>query len=127
MIKTRLNIGTLGEDLACTYLQRKGYTITERNFQNKKGYKYGEIDIIATQSNEIVFVEVKTRLVKKYETIMPEENISPKKLKNLEKIASTYLTVKKLWNAKYRFDAISILLDLHVKSAKVKHLENIFF
>lgn len=121
------NIGVLGETLACTYLQRKGYRVIERNFQNKKGYKYGEIDIIAIQGDVIVFVEVKTRLMKKGEVIIPEENISPSKLKNIEKIASTYLNVKKLWSASYRFDALSILLDLTGRIAKVKHLEDIFF
>jgi putative endonuclease len=121
------NVGVLGETLACTYLQRKGYGISERNFQNTKGYKYGEIDIVATQGNIIVFIEVKTRLTRKGELIIPEENISPKKLKNLEKIASTYLTVRKLWAMEYRFDAISVLLDLHLKKAKIKHLEHIFF
>jgi putative endonuclease len=119
--------GVLGETLACTYLQRKGYTILERNFQNTKGYKYGEIDIIATQEKVIVFVEVKTRLIKKGEVIIPEENISPKKLSNLEKIAATYLSIKKLRNADCRFDAIAILLNIPLKKAQVRHLENIFF
>lgn len=119
--------GTLGETIACTYLQRKGYTIVERNFQNTKGYKYGEIDIIATQESMIVFIEVKTRLMRMGEALIPEENISTKKLSHLERIASTYLTTKKLWNVEHRFDAISILLDLHLKKAQVRHLENIFF
>lgn len=39
------------------YLENKGYKIIERNF--RKGY--GEIDIIATHKNILVFVEVKTR------------------------------------------------------------------
>lgn len=121
------SVGNLGETLACKYLERKGYSIQERNFQNTKGYKYGEIDIIAMQGKALVFVEVKTRLVKKGEILIPEENISSNKLRNLEKIASTYLSLKKLWNTNYRFDAISILLDLPAKKAKVKHLENIFF
>jgi putative endonuclease len=120
-------IGVLGEDIACKYLQKKGYIIIERNFQNTRGYKYGEIDIIAQYENRLVFVEVKTRLVKKDEIIIPEENISPTKLRHLETIASTYLGLHKLWKKEYRFDALSILLDLSVKNAKVRHLENIFF
>lgn len=121
------SIGMLGESLACKYLEEKGYGIRDRNFQNAKGYKYGEIDIVAIKDDLLVFVEVKTRLAKKGETIIPEENISPSKLRNLEKIASTYLNVKNVWNMPYRFDAVSILLDLQEKSAKVRHLENIFF
>ena len=118
--------GILGEALACKYLQRKGYQIIERNFQNNKGYKYGEIDIIATIHNKIVFVEVKTRRVKGNAIVIPEENISVKKLQNIEKTASTYLHMKKLWNVEHRFDALSVFLDLSSKKAQIKHMENIF-
>ncbi|MDD5083881.1 MAG: YraN family protein [Candidatus Moranbacteria bacterium] len=127
MIPSSQSVGTLGESIACTYLQRKGYAIVERNFQNTKGYKYGEIDIIALQGEIIIFVEVKTRIARSSDTVLPEENISPQKLRHLEKIASTYLTIKKLWKKEYRFDALSILIDPHTKNAKVRHLEHIFF
>lgn len=53
----RHEIGKLGEDLACKYLQNKGYKILERNFEAKQG----EIDIIALDKEELVFIEVKTR------------------------------------------------------------------
>lgn len=120
-------IGILGEALACKYLQRKGYVLIEKNFQNTKGYKYGEIDIIAQKEKTLIFIEVKTRVAQKNTVIIPEENISPNKLRNLEKIASTYISMKRLWHMNYRFDAVSILLYLDDKKAKVRHLENIFF
>ena len=101
--------------------------IVERNFQNTKGYKYGEIDIIARYKNTLVFVEVKTRLTREGEIILPEENISPKKLKNMEKIASTYIRIKNMQDIAYRFDAVSVLFNPQSKIAKVRHLEHIFF
>lgn len=120
------NTGSIGESLACTYLKRKGYIIKGVNFQNTKGYKYGEIDIIAQKKNKIVFVEVKTRIAKKGKIILPEENISFSKLRNLEKIASTYIRVHNLWDAQCGFDALSILIDNETKTAKIRHLEDIF-
>ena len=53
-------LGKFGEDKACKYLEKNDYIISERNFRCKQG----EIDIIAKDlsKNELVFVEVKTRL-----------------------------------------------------------------
>lgn len=50
-------IGAKGEEEVCKYLIRKGYTIIDRNFRCKQG----EIDIIASKLNELIFIEVKTR------------------------------------------------------------------
>ena len=55
-------IGNNGENKAQEYLERIGYFIVGRNFK----CKFGEIDIIAIDKNELVFVEVKTRGSKKY-------------------------------------------------------------
>lgn len=123
----RQSIGILGENIACTYLLQKGYSIIERNFQNTKGYKYGEIDIIAQHENKIIFVEVKTRKASTKSSTLPEENISPTKVRNLEKIATTYIQIHNLWNVAYRFDALAIVIHIDTKVAKVKHIEDIFF
>ena len=49
--------GNIGEDLACSLLEGKGYDICARNYR----CKFGEIDIIAHKDNTFVFVEVKLR------------------------------------------------------------------
>lgn len=74
----------LGEDAACKFLLKKGYTILERNF--RKGY--GEIDVIATEGDTLVFIEVKTRTSDKYGT--PFEAIPPWKVKLIVKGAQFY-------------------------------------
>ena len=58
----RHEIGKLGEELAVGYLQKQNYKIIERNFECRQG----EIDIIALDKNELVFIEVKTRTSIKY-------------------------------------------------------------
>ena len=50
-------LGAFGEREAARLLRKKGYKILERNFEASQG----EIDIIAKDNKELVFVEVKTR------------------------------------------------------------------
>ena len=116
------NFGSIGEKLAAKYLRNKGYQIIETNYQNKSGIKIGEIDIIAKEKDELVFVEVKTREMKKYQNTLPEENITCRKIKKMNKIANVYLSKGVLDEVKFRFDAISVWLDLDNKKAKIKHI-----
>ena len=50
-------IGKMGENLVADYLKSKGYTVIKRNYKDR----YGEVDIIAENQENLVFVEVKTR------------------------------------------------------------------
>lgn len=124
--KKKLSIGALGEKIAEKYLKKKGFKILELNFQNKKGKRVGEIDIISKENDQIVFVEVKTRLIKKNEKSVPEENITRRKLQKLEKIAQVYLKENNEKNVPYRFDAVSIILDSDKRILETRHLESIF-
>ncbi|MDH4329944.1 MAG: YraN family protein [Candidatus Moranbacteria bacterium] len=118
--------GELGEKLAAKHLKKKGYRILEFNFSNTQGRRLGEIDVIAKDGNSIVFVEVKTRMVRPGEVVVPEENIDRRKLHKLEKIANFYLRKNKLTESDYRFDAVSVWLDEERRCEKIKHLESIF-
>lgn len=55
--KTAL-LGKAGEQFVADYLKSKGYIIIKRNWRDSR---YGEIDIVAENNENIVFVEVKTR------------------------------------------------------------------
>ena len=122
-----LGIGKKGEEIAAEFLKNNGYEIIEMNFKNRLGRVIGEIDIIAKElkSRELVFVEVKTREYQKYKDTLPEENITPAKLRKLSKIASAWLNYKNLAGASYRFDAISVWLDRTTKQAKIKHIKSL--
>jgi putative endonuclease len=54
-ISEKQKIGKLGEDVACKYLEKKGYVILERNYTRK----WGEIDIVSCETERIHFIEVK--------------------------------------------------------------------
>lgn len=120
----RKKIGNIGEKVATDYLKKKNYQILDTNFQNDSGPRLGELDIVAMDKNkkELVFVEVKTRDLKKFGETLPEENITYSKIRKLSKIAQYYIHQKKMENMNFRFDAISVWLDEEEKKAKIKHI-----
>ena len=112
-------IGFLGEDIACKYLEKNGYKIIERN---KHFSKFCEIDIIAKIKDTIVFVEVKTRKNNNLGT--PFYEITPQKYKNICTGVLTYLQECKNKYDNYRIDAIAIILE---PKLDIQHLQNISF
>jgi len=54
---THKEFGDRGEYLARLYLERKGYIFVRANYRTK----FGEIDLILLENDEVVFTEVKTR------------------------------------------------------------------
>lgn len=120
-----LSIGARGEKSAQDYLKKIGYKILATNFANPNGRRLGEIDIIAKDGEEIVFVEVKTRNTLSGGSGLPEENITTAKLYKLNKVAYFYLSKNNLLNNPYRFDAVAVLADLEKNTAKLRHLKNI--
>jgi len=126
MRSLKTHFGSQGEKIAANFLQKNGFEILEMNYQNSSGRRLGEIDIIAQENKELVFVEVKTRNWKNYAGTLPEENITYAKLKKMARIAESYLRQKNILDCTYRFDAISVWIDPDARQAKVKHLRNIY-
>lgn len=98
----RHEIGKIGEELAVKYLQEKGYEIIERNFECKQG----EIDIIAKDKEEYVFIEVKTRSNENYGK--PKEAVDKIKKKHLYRSTEFYIYIHNLEKAPIRIDVIEI-------------------
>ena len=94
--------GKEGEDIATKFLERSGYKILDRNFITKQG----EIDIIAKDKAEYVFIEVKTRKNTKYGR--PIDAIDKNKIKHIRKAISYYLYINKLENKFIRIDVIEV-------------------
>ena len=101
--------GKSGEDIAAKYLEKKGYTILERNFNCNQG----EIDIIALDKAEIVFVEVKTRRNANYG--LASEAVNKEKKKHLIGAIKYYIHTRNLENDFIRIDVI----EIYIKNGKV--------
>ena len=89
--------GNTGEDIATEYLEKQGYIILERNFYCKQG----EIDIIAKDKNEVVFVEVKSRSDVGYG--LPSEAVTKQKIKHLCRTARYFLYKNNMFNEVYKW------------------------
>lgn len=98
----RHEVGKIGENIATKYLEQIGYEIIQRNFECKQG----EIDIIAKDKEEIVFVEVKTRANTLYGK--PKEAVDTIKKKHIYKSAEFYIYIKHLENLPVRIDVIEV-------------------
>lgn len=110
--------GRKGEDLATEYLMQKGYRIIQRNVTFMKN----EIDIIARDKNEIVFVEVKERATDVFGS--PYEKVDRKKQELIIKVADNYIRKNDI-NFEARFDIVSIV-DIDSEKPKIEHIINAF-
>ena len=132
MTTEKQNVGKFGEDLAARYLENHGCKILERNYRKK----WGEIDIVASEGDELIFVEVKSQ--KERWNWRPEENITRHKKHQLSRIISTYLKENKIPEDRdWRIDVVAIELDFENQNAplesrgpltgqaRVEHIKNI--
>lgn len=113
----RHETGKLGEDLACKYLESQGYKVIERNFEARQG----EIDIIAIDKCELVFLEVKTRTNIKYGN--PAEAVHKIKQKHLLKTVEYYLYSRNLEDEFVRIDVIEVYL--YSNKYRINHIKQI--
>lgn len=116
-------LGDIGENIACTFLEKHGFEIIERNYLRK----WGEIDIIARKGGVIHFVEVKSvsgGTVQGPALYRPEDNMHPWKLKRLGRTIQTYLLHKKL-DCDWQLDLITVKMDMKTRQARVEMIENI--
>jgi putative endonuclease len=112
-------LGKLGEDLAATHLRKHGYRIIERNFKAR----YGEIDIICTKDDTLIFVEVKTRIGHAFGT--PEEAVTPWKLREVVKTAEYYHVLHPELSESMRIDVVGIELNENYTVRSFNHILNV--
>ena len=115
----RHEIGKIGEELATKYIQSLGYTIVERNFAAIQG----EIDIIARDKKELVFIEVKTRTNTLYGR--PIEAVNTPKQEHLISTVKYYLYSKHLENEFVRLDVIEVYIN--ESTYKINHIKQIIW
>ena len=119
----RKELGAKGEEIAVRYLKSRGYRIVERNYR----IRLGEIDIIAEQGDDLVFIEVKTRSDTHFGS--PFESVTARKQKQLSKVALEYISKQGCHDRPARFDVVGI--EFHKGSNKsqdaaIELLQNAF-
>lgn len=136
------SLGAWGEDVACWFLKKHGYTIVERNSR----YPAGELDILAWipdplssgffkfqkiinakkyfQSGTLILVEVKTREVFSSDEVLPELRVDYKRKQKLIQGAYHFLRQHKMNDELFRIDVISVVLNRTKQSTKIRHIKS---
>ena len=118
MARGRSRTGAEGERVAAAHLRAQGIAVEGWNYRTR----FGEIDLIARDGDDVVFVEVKTR--RNAEFGAPEESVTPRKRGRLVFAAQEYLKEHDLEERAWRIDVVAITLRpngpaliTHVRSA----------
>lgn len=112
-----LQTGKYGEEKAAEFLTHIGYRIIAKNVS----CRHGEIDIIAYDGDEIVFVEVRTR---SFGWVMPPEcTVGPEKIRKI-KIAARIWTENRKYRGFWRIDLIAITLK-EGSGPSIEHIKDI--
>ncbi len=113
-----LRTGAQGEQLACQYLERKGFNILHRNWRHGRD----ELDIVARDGRFLVIVEVKTRSTDRHGN--PEDQVSPAKIRKLMRAVDGYLDAFRT-DLELRFDVVSITLN--ARQPEILHITDAFY
>ena len=113
--------GPWGEALAAEYLRKKKYTLVAAGYQTR----FGEIDLIVRNKQNLVFVEVKLR--KSAGFAMGREYVDKRKQDKIRVTASIYLSQNPT-QLQPRFDVIEIYAPYgrETKDPEIIHLEDAF-
>jgi putative endonuclease len=95
--------GISGEYMAVNYFTGNGYNIMHRNWRHGRW----EVDLIAEKDRTLHFIEVKTRLSKRFGH--PEEHVDNKKIQNLISAAEAFLYQYPEWQ-RIQFDILAITI-----------------
>lgn len=98
----RAEVAARGESLARRHLEGLGYRIEAANWRAPQG----EIDLVASDGETLVFVEVKARTGRQFGE--PEEAITRRKRRHLVETAQAYLEAHDHLEAAWRIDVIAV-------------------
>ena len=122
MKQKNYEVGKLGEKIAENYLTKNGYQLIAKNFHTR----FGEIDLIVTKNNKLIFVEVKLKIGEDFGT--PEEMINKHKLRQIEMTGQSFLMKYPEYEDIYeslQIDAVCIVMDENHEIIRINQYENI--
>ena len=117
----KTELGTWGEAIAAEALRSRGFTVVEQNYRSR----YGEIDIIASNRQYLVFCEVKLR--KSADFAAAREFVDARKQQRLRTTALLYLSQHET-PLQPRFDVIEIYAPdgTQTRRPQITHMEDAF-
>lgn len=115
---TQQRIGRVGEELARHHLEARGYRVVARNYR----CRWGEIDLVARDGDEWVFVEVRARRSDTYGG--PEESVTEGKARRLILAAQDFLAQcdEAGGEPEWRIDLVAIRLGAGRRVLSIKHM-----
>jgi putative endonuclease len=113
-------VGAYGERRAVDFLiHEAGMQVLDRNWRCAEG----EIDIVARDGDDLVFIEVKTRRDQNFGP--PAESVIATKRLRLRRLAAQWLAEHPGYSENVRFDVVSVLRPPR-GPAQVEHLRAAF-
>lgn len=101
--RVKKELGKRAEKLVERELRRRGYRILGRNLR----FKTGEVDLLASQGEDLVIVEVRSKT--RREPVSPAETLRRQKKRKLLQIAREIISTKRLRNTNVRIDVVEVI------------------
>lgn len=95
-------LGRLGEEHALCHLAAQGYRILCANYRCRAG----EVDVVALDGAVLVFVEVKTRISRRFGAAV--EAVGPAKQARLKRVAQHFVATRGMHDRCCRFDVVVV-------------------
>lgn len=111
--------GRMGEQLAASFLEERGYRVLAKNQRTP----LGELDLVCRSHSQVVVVEVKARSGDEYGAAL--EAIGPRKARRLRAAAMWWLSERALMPCSVRFDAVVVALDGYGLPCSLEHVKDI--
>jgi putative endonuclease len=117
------SVGNIGEEIACKFLRRRGFTIVARNYRKN----WGEIDIVARETlaankRDVHFFEVKS-VTAFWKGHSAEENVHSLKKRRIRRMIETYML--EYGERLFQFHVLCVYMNQKTRCARVKWLKNI--
>lgn len=117
-MNARQQLGAFGERIAAHHLEAAGMTIIDRNVRISRT----EVDLIAQDGTDLVFVEVRTR---RAAPGLAAESILPAKLQRIWAFALAYCEREGAPAETIRLDVVVVELDAAGTARNVEHIPGV--
>jgi putative endonuclease len=102
-VDPRRSLGNAGEDAVAAWYEAAGYRVVDRNWRCRDG----ELDVVVTRGDTLVFCEVKTRSSTRFG--VPVEAVTATKQRRLRMLAARWLAEHDTRRRTLRFDVASVM------------------